>query len=72
MSVALPPWGLSNPRLEPWVVTVVVIIVIKCSAVAQVVGACADALGLVSVLFAYAVQQPSAVTARTADALSDP
>ncbi len=70
MSVTLPPRGLSNPRTELWLITVVVVIVIKCSAVAEIVGAYADVVGLATALLAGLV--PRKATARTADELSGP
>ncbi|MGQ4437707.1 hypothetical protein [Streptomyces sp. SAS_260] len=48
MSVALTPWGKSNPSLKPWVVTVLVIIVISWRFAADVVRAFVDVLELVT------------------------
>jgi hypothetical protein len=66
MSVPLAPWGLSNPSLKPWVITVVVIVVITCRLAADVVNAYADVLGLMTALCAGSVvQQRSTATTAT-------
>lgn len=72
MSVALRPWRLSNPRLRPWVITVVVVVVITWSRAADVASAYADALALTTVLFARAVQQRSTATTLAASEHPDP
>jgi len=43
-------WGLSNPGVRPWVITVTVILVIVWAPAAQVVSASTDVLGLLAVL----------------------
>ena len=63
MSVTLTPWSMSNPRVKPGVITVLVIIVITWSVAADIVGAYADTLAVTAALFAEAryssgVQQP--------------
>ncbi|MEU4043418.1 hypothetical protein ACK389_19850 [Streptomyces antibioticus] len=66
MSVTLTPWGLSNPILKPWVITVLVVIVITWSAVADVVSAYADVVALLTTLYAgRVVQQRSTATTAT-------
>ncbi len=66
MSVTLTPWGVSNPRPKPWVVTILVVIVITWEVAADVVSAYADILGLLTALCAgRAVQQRSTATAAT-------
>ncbi|MFE1584505.1 hypothetical protein [Streptomyces sp. NPDC059402] len=59
MSLTLHPWGLSNPGLKPWVITVVVVVVISWSAAADVVSAYADVFALTTVLLAGSVPQQS-------------
>ncbi|MBK3629918.1 hypothetical protein JHN59_34975 [Streptomyces sp. MBT49] len=66
MSVTLTPWGLSNPGLKPWVITVLVVIVVTWSAAADVVNAYINVVALLTTLFARrAVQQRSTATSRT-------
>ncbi|MER6114028.1 hypothetical protein [Streptomyces hirsutus] len=66
MSVTLTPWGLSNPGLKPWVITVLVVIVIAWDAAANVVSAYADVLALLTTLcVGRAMQQRSTATALT-------
>ncbi|MFY1677355.1 hypothetical protein [Streptomyces sp. WMMC905] len=66
MSVTLAPWGLSNPSLKPWVITVIVIIVISWEKAADVAGALVTAIELAAVLYVgHAVQQSSTATVRT-------
>jgi hypothetical protein len=66
MSVTLPPWGLSNPGVKPWLITVVVIIVITWRPAADVVSALTNVLGLTAALYAgHAVQQRSTATVPT-------
>ncbi|GAA3371005.1 hypothetical protein GCM10020367_19940 [Streptomyces sannanensis] len=66
MSVTRTPWGLSNPGLKPWVITVLVVIVIVWGVAADVVSAYADVLALLTTLYAgRAVQQRSTATVRT-------
>ncbi|MFI1756099.1 hypothetical protein [Streptomyces sp. NPDC020571] len=65
MSLTLHPWGLSNPGLKPWVITVVVVVVISWSAAADVVSAYADVFALTTVLLAGSVPQQSTATTLT-------
>jgi hypothetical protein len=66
MSVTLTPWGLSNPSLKPWVITVLVVIVITWGVAADVVSAYADVFALLTTIYAgCAVQQRGTATART-------
>ncbi|MGW3149344.1 hypothetical protein ACWDG1_32700 [Streptomyces sp. NPDC001177] len=64
MSVTRAPWGVSNPNLKLWVITVVVI-VIDWRAVADALTSLADVLTLVAVLGWGGVQQGGAATAPT-------
>ena len=43
MSVSLAPQGVSNPRLEPWLITVIIVVVLVSAPCAKIIGAYADA-----------------------------
>ncbi|WP_328479516.1 hypothetical protein OHS71_12790 [Streptomyces sp. NBC_00377] len=57
MSVTLAPWGLSNPMLKPWVITVVIVVVITWGAAADVIGTVVGVLELMAMLCAGEVVQ---------------
>ncbi len=63
MSVTPAPWGLSNPGLKPWVITVVVIVVITWRLAANVVTAYTDVLGLMAALHAWHIVRPRSTAA---------
>jgi hypothetical protein len=66
MSVTRTRWGLSNPSLKPWVITILVVIVVRWSAAAHVVGAYLNVVALLATLYAgRAVQQRRTATAPT-------
>jgi hypothetical protein len=57
MSFFLHPPCLSNPRWHAWIITVIVVIATTSTAVAQLVGAYADAAAVVALLATPVVQQ---------------
>jgi hypothetical protein len=50
MSVSLAPEGVSNPRIRPWLITVIIVLVLASTTCEQIVIAYADAAAFLTLL----------------------